>query len=385
MNIVFNKNKKVTIHHNLQSQLLHAIESEKVSHALLFHGKCGYGTLPLALWYAEQLLCKDKSEKCQHKVQTLQHADLHFAYPVTTTDEIKNKPKSADFLHYWRDFVQENPFGNGFDWGQFIGAEKKQGIINVEQSHEILKTLGLRSFEGGYKIMIIWLPENMNIQTANKLLKIIEEPPQKTLFMLVSENAETLLPTIISRCQIIRVPRLSRIEIEEILVQKYNVEPHMASQAAKSAQGDVSIALESLLYKSETFENLFIQWVRNAFRAKKDITALQDIHAWSQEIADWNNRERHKQFLNYCADIFRQALMENYGASDLVFSHIRTENFKWISFAKYIHGANVEEILNEINDASYHIERNGNAKIIFLDMGIKMTRFIHKKETVADS
>ena len=370
----------MNIHQNIQSQLLHAIQSEKISHALLFHGKCGYGTLPLALWYATQVLCKEKTEKCQHKVQSLQHADLHFAYPVTTTDEVKSKPKSADFIHYWRDFVQQNPYGNGFDWMQFIGGEKKQGLINVEQSYEILKTLSLRSFEGGYKIMVIWLPENMNISTANKLLKVIEEPPQKTLFLLISETAEELLPTIISRCQIIKVPRLSRVEIEEVLVQQYNAEPHMAAQAAKNAQGDVAIALENLLYKSETYEDLFIRWVRTAFRAKKDITALNEIYEWSQEIAGWNNREKHKQFLNYCADIFRQALMQSYGANDLVFNNIKSENFKWESFAKFVHGANIEEILNEINDASYHIERNGNAKIVFLDMGIKMTRFIHAKE-----
>lgn len=370
----------MNIHQNIQSQLLHAIQSEKISHALLFHGKCGYGTLPLALWYATQVLCKEKTEKCQHKVQSLQHADLHFAYPVTTTDEVKSKPKSADFIHYWRDFVQQNPYGNGFDWMQFIGGEKKQGLINVEQSYEILKTLSLRSFEGGYKIMVIWLPENMNISTANKLLKVIEEPPQETLFLLISETAEELLPTIISRCQIIKVPRLSCVEIEEVLVQQYNAEPHMAAQAAKNAQGDVAIALENLLYKSETYEDLFIRWVRTAFRAKKDITALNEIYEWSQEIAGWNNREKHKQFLNYCADIFRQALMQSYGANDLVFNNIKSENFKWESFAKFVHGANIEEILNEINDASYHIERNGNAKIVFLDMGIKMTRFIHAKE-----
>lgn len=370
----------MNIHQNIQSQLLHAIQSEKISHALLFHGKCGYGTLPLALWYATQVLCIEKTKKCQHKVQSLQHADLHFAYPVTTTDEVKSKPKSADFIHYWRDFVQQNPYGNGFDWMQFIGGEKKQGLINVEQSYEILKTLSLRSFEGGYKIMVIWLPENMNISTANKLLKVIEEPPQKTLFLLISETAEELLPTIISRCQIIKVPRLSRVEIEEVLVQQYNAEPHMAAHAAKNAQGDVAVALENLLYKSETYEDLFIRWVRTAFRAKKDVTALNEIYEWSQEIAGWNNREKHKQFLNYCADIFRQALMQSYGANDLVFNNIKSENFKWESFAKFVHGANIEEILNEINDASYHIERNGNAKIVFLDMGIKMTRFIHAKE-----
>lgn len=373
------------IHKKLQKQLLHAIERNKVSHALLFQGKCGYGTLPLALWYAEQLLCNDKTEKCYNTVHSIQHPDLHFVYPVTTTDEVKGKPLSADFLTYWRDFVKENPFGNGFDWTQFIGAEKKQGIINVHQSQEVLKTLGLRSFKGGYKIMVIWLPENMNIQTANKLLKVIEEPPQKTVFLLVSENAEELLPTIISRCQIIQVPRLNRLEVTEALSQYYNLEPHLAEQVAPNSQGNVSIALENILHNTESFETLFIQWVRNAFRAKKDVTALQDIFAWSQEIASWNNPEKFKQFLNYCADIFRQALMQSYGANDLVFNQIKNESFKWDGFSNFIHGANIEEILAEINSASYHIERNGNAKLIFLDMGIKMTRFIHKKEAKAEA
>lgn len=370
----------MTIHKPLQTQLLHAIETGKVSHALLFHGKCGYGTLPLALWYAEKLLCAGKDDKCSHKVQTLQHADLHFAYPVTTTDDVKSKPKSADFVTDWRTFIGQNPYGNMFDWMQHIGADKKQGLINVDQSQEILKTLSLRSFEGGYKIMIIWYPESMNVQTANKLLKIIEEPPQQTLFMLISEAAEELLPTILSRCQLIRVPRLSQLEVEEILVQQYNAEPHMASRAARTAQGDVSHALENLLFKSESFETYFIQWVRNAFRAKKDVGALRDILDWSQEIAGWNNREKHKQFLQFCADIFRQALMESYGVHDLVYNSIQSEGFKWAGFAPFVHGANIEAILNEINEASYHIERNGNAKIIFLDMGIKMTRFIHIKE-----
>lgn len=370
----------MTFHRDLQQQLLHAVETEKISHALLFHGKCGYGTLPLALWFAEKILCQNKDEKCSHKVKTLQHADLNFAYPITTTDDIKGKINSADFIQLWREFVQQNPFGNGFDWMQHIGVEKKQGIINVEQSQEILKTLSLRSYEGGYKIMIIWLPETMNVSTANKLLKVIEEPPQKTVFLLISETAEELLPTILSRCQLIKVPRLSRIEVEEILIQQYNAEPNMASNAAKTAQGNIGIALENLLYKSETFESLFIQWVRNAFRVKKDVTALQDILTWSQEIAAWNNREKQKQFLTFCADIFRQALMQNYGANDLVFNSLKSDDFKWNGFTKFVHGANIQEILEEINDASYHIERNGNAKIIFLDMGIKMSRFIHQKE-----
>lgn len=370
----------MNIHKELQEELSHSIERDRISHALLFSGKCGYGTLPLALWYAGQLLCKDPSEKCRNDVMSGLNPDLHFVYPVTTTDKVPRKPTSKDYISDWRDFIAQNKFADGFAWLQHIGADGKQGLINVEQSKEILKNLSLRSYAGGYKVMIIWLPETLNISASNKLLKIIEEPPQKTVIIMISEKAEELLPTILSRCQLIRVPSLSQLEVEEVLVQQFSVDPNLAEEAAAVSQGDVSLALESLLHQSESFETLFIQWVRNAFRAKKDVTALVDIYDWSQEIAAWNDREKHKQFLSYCADIFRQALVQSYGAPDLVLNQIKSETFKWDGFANFIHGSNIEDILNEINEASYHIERNGNAKIIFLDMGIKMTRFIHKKE-----
>ncbi|MDO5654940.1 MAG: DNA polymerase III subunit delta' [Flavobacteriaceae bacterium] len=375
----------MNLHTALQTQLLQAISTGKISHALIFHGKCGYGTLPLALWYAEKLLCQGGNENCAHKVRSLQHADLNFVYPVATTEEVKKDPVSADFRNYWSKFVSENPYGDGFDWMQFIGGEKKQGIINVAQAKEILKTLSLRSYEGGYKIMMIWLPETMNADAANKLLKVLEEPPQKTVFLLISESPEKLLSTILSRCQLIKVPRLGRLEVEEILIQQFDAESNLAAQAAKNAKGDVSLGLENLLFKSEVFEELFIQWVRAAFKAKKDVSALQEIFQWSQQIAGWNNREQQKKFLSFCIDIFRQALMQNYGLDDLVFNQIKSENFKWPGFVKFIHSANIEEILHEINLASMHIERNANAKIVFLDLGIKMTRLIHAKEKIEEN
>lgn len=368
------------IHKELQEELQLSIEKDRISHALLFGGKCGYGTLPLALWYASQLLCKGKSEQCYQQVMQGNHPDLHFVYPVTTTPKVSKNPKTIDFAEDWRSFIEQQQFSDGFAWIQHIGADGKQGIINVEQSKEILKALSLRSFAGGYKVMIIWLPEHLNASASNKLLKIIEEPPQKTVIIMISEKPEELLPTLISRCQLIRVPRLNQLEVEEVLVQNFSVDPHLAAEAATNAQGDVALAMENLLHKKESFELLFIQWVRNAFRAKSDVGALMSIYDWSQEIANWNDREKHKQFLSFCADIFRQALVSSYGAPDLALNKITTEGFKWEGFAPFIHGANIEDILTEINDAAYHIERNGNAKIIFLDMGIKMTRFIHKKE-----
>lgn len=370
----------MNIHKNLREQLNQSIVKNRISHALLFDGKCGYGTLPLAMWYAGKLLCKDDSTICLNQVKTAQHPDLHYVYPIATTDKIKSKPRTEDFANEWREFIKENPYANGFSWMQHVGIDKKQGIINVGQSQDILRTLSLRSYGGGNKIMVIWLAETMRTDTANKLLKIIEEPPQGTVFILISESAEDLLPTILSRCQLIKVPRLSQLEVEEVLIQEFSVDPNLASDAARTAQGDVSLALEGLLYKTEEFEKFFIKWVRNAFRVKKDVSALVDIYKWSQEIASWNNRELQKQFLSYCANIFRQALVQSYGANNLVTNSIQSADFKWDGFVNFIHGENIQEILDEINEAFLHISRNGNAKIIFLDMGIKMTRLIHKKE-----
>ncbi|MXV37476.1 DNA polymerase III subunit delta' [Flavobacteriaceae bacterium Ap0902] len=369
----------MNIHSSLQAQLTNAVERDKVSHAILFAGDCGYGSLPMALWFAKQLLCNQKTESCTKKVEDLQHADLHFCYPVATTDEVKSKPKTSDFLNYWRDFIRKNPFGTGYEWSQTIGAEKKQIIINTEQAREILNTLSLRSFEGGRRIMVIFLPESMNISSANKLLKIIEEPPEKTIFLLVSEKPEELLPTIISRCQVINVPRLSEFEVENVLKQHFDMQPALANKVAKVSEGNINKALEKILFKSEEFEKLFASWVRNAFRAKTNVAILSDIYDWSTTVASWN-KERQKQFLGFCADIFRQALVSNYDAGETAQVQIKPENLKWEGFVPFVHGSNIVEILNEINEAAFHLERNGNAKIIFLDMGIKMTRFIHKKE-----
>lgn len=367
------------IHPKLQSQLIHAIDSEKISHAILFAGDCGYGPLPLALWFANHLLCVEQSEICKNKVKDLQHADLHFCYPVATTQEVKSKPTTADFLKYWREFVHKNPFGTSYEWSQVIGAEKKQVIINADQAKEILNVLSLRSFEGGRRVMLIFLPENMNNSSANKLLKIIEEPPKDTIFLMVCEKPEELLPTIISRCQVINVPRLTTLEVEQVLIQQFNMDKTLAQDVSQKAEGNVNKALEKILFKSEEFEKLFASWVRNAFRAKKNVSALKDIYEWSAQIATWN-RERQKQFLGFCANIFRQALMFSYGAGETAQVQIKAENLKWKGFVPFVHGSNITDILNEINEAAYHLERNGNAKIIFLDMGIKMTRFIHKKE-----
>lgn len=366
------------IHVDIKKQLQNALDNDKISHTILLHGKCGYGTLPLAHWYAQRLLCKKGDSTCLHKVTTLQHADYHFCFPVATTSAVK-KPTSEAFLGEWRTFFMEQPFGSLYDWMQFLDVEKKQGKIIVEQAKEIINKLNLRSYEGGYKVMIIWLPETMNNSVANKLLKILEEPPKDTVFILVSEKIERLLPTIISRCQIIKVPRLQPSEVSGLLEKSYHIPTERAEEIAKGSEGDMSIALANVEFETEEFEELFIEWVRNAFVARKKLSALLKIYDWAMTLSSWS-RERQKQFLGFCSHIFRQALLSNYGAGNLVYNKITAEGFKWDAFSPFIHGANIEDILQELNKADFHVDRNGNGKIIFLDLGIKMTRYIHAKE-----
>lgn len=369
---------KIAGQEEIKQKLKESVAEGRISHAQLFVGKEGSGALNLAIAYAGEILSQEKGETALSKVKSLQHPDLHFSYPVASTDSVKDKPVSAQFLREWRDFMFENPYGNIYDWLQFLGIEKKQGNINVHEALEIVKTLSLNSYEGGYKIMIIWLPELMNNAAANKLLKIIEEPPQKTVFILVAEREDLLLPTITSRCQLVKVNRLSDAEIADYLIQNKELSENEALRISVSANGNLREALNNLDAGNSEFENYFVQWVRNAFMAAKNPNVLKHLVEWANELSGWS-REQQKQFLGYCSEVFRQALLKNYQANDLVFMSLNKDGFNWEKFSPYIHGANIEDILNEINESSYHIERNANSKIVLLDLSIKLTRHLHKK------
>lgn len=364
-------------HEIIKQKLKESIENNRISHAQLFSGKNGWGTLQLAITYAAEILASEKGDLVRAKVGKLQHPDIHFTYPVTTTDSVK-VATSAAFLREWINFQLEFPYANLYDWLEFNGVEKKQGLINVLEAQEIIKFTSLNSYEGSYKIVIIWLPEMMNAAAANKLLKIIEEPPKKTVFLLVTEREDLLLPTIISRCQLVKVNRLSDREVAEFLVQNKNLSLEEAQKISLSANGDIHQALQNINLSRAEFETYFVQWVRNAFMAKKNISALKSLVKWANELSSWP-REKQKQFLNYCSEIFRQALLTNYKADSLVFMNLSVDGFNWNSFSKYIHGANIEAILEELNTSSYHIERNANAKIVLLDLSILLTRHIHKE------
>lgn len=372
---------------HLKNHLVNSVQKGRIPHAQLFIGPEGSGTLSMALAYAQYIICNNKgseneggSTACNLKFDHLQHPDLHFVYPVATTDSIKSNATSDDFLGTWIDFLKETPYGSVNDWYEAIGIQKKQGNISVHEAASILKKLILKPFEGGYKVMIIWMAEKMNTEAANKLLKLLEEPTDKTVFILIAEDEKAILQTILSRCQVLHFNALNEQEIVQGLIEKESCDEVDAYSIAKQAQGNYNKALK-LRYNITNeypFDEWFVTWVRAAFRANKNARVVSDLIKWSDEIAAIG-REKQKLFLNHCMELFRQALLLNYSTSELVYMEPKVENFKLKNFAPFVNEHNILEIYQEIEDATYHIERNGNAKMIFTDLSIKLTRLIHKK------
>ena len=373
-------------HDNIKKHLTQSVHNSRIPHAQLFIGPEGTGTLPMAIAYAQYLLCKNidgenntGDHACNTKFNNLMHPDLHFAFPVTTTESVKKHPVSSMFLNEWRTLIAEQPYCNLFDLHKKLGTEKKQSQIGVDEAQDIIKKLSLKSYEGGYKVMIIWMADKMNIAAANKLLKLIEEPPSKTLFILITENEDRIIDTIRSRCQVLHFPALSEEMITAGLVEKHDTSINEAQKIAHQVHGDYNKALH-LLHKDGDdiiFEQWFVTWVRTAFRAKGRKESILDLISWSEEIAK-TGRETQKNFLSYCVQFFRQAMLLNYKVPDLVYMEPETQ-FDLKKFAPFVHGNNIVDIVNELQDASYHIERNGNAKIILTDLSIKLTRLLHRK------
>lgn len=372
---------------HIKSHLTKSANLGRIPHAQLFVGPEGSGTLAMAIAYAQYIICSNQNaensgsnEACNLKFNKISHPDLHFIYPTVSTEEVKTKPKSIDFITEWRQFLGENLYGSLFDWYQTLGVKNKQGEIRVDDAQEILKSLALKSYEGGYKVMIIWMADKLNTAASNKLLKLLEEPTDRTVFILISENEEDIIQTIRSRCQVLHFNGLPEKIIAEALVSRENIESKTAVKIAHQAQGNYNKALQLLQPDSETvfFEKWFVDWVRAAFRAKGNAAAIQDLIQWSEQIAGLG-RETQKKFLHFCIDMFRQALLLNYQTPNLVYIEPQVEKFKLENFAPFVNGNNINDIFQELSDAMYHIERNGNAKIILTDLSIKLTRLIHKK------
>ncbi len=360
---------------NLKSLLKESIADRRVSHAQLFVGKDGYGTLALALAFAKEIL-KSENEGASSKVDHLNHLDLHFSFPVFKSNKTG---LSAQFFEEFRDMILENPYANAEDWSAVLNSENKQLTIYADEVDEINKKFALKSFEGGSKILIVWQADKMNAEAANKFLKFLEEPPKNTYIILTAANTDVMLQTILSRTQLVEIPQISEENIRGALNAKYSTAPDIIQNILFQAQGNWNTA-EKLIHANtgdEELEELFIMWVREAFQVKKKPEFLKNIVLWGRKIAVWN-KEKQLNFLEYCAEMFRLALLQNYGGEELVYRKIQSGGFKWESFSKFISGANIEAILEEISEANYHLERNANAKIIWTDLGIKLSRYIHK-------
>ena len=358
------------------TDLLGEAKSGKVAHGQLFVGNEGYGTFPLALAFSRYLLCEHPSDldacgTCSSclQVNELQHPDLHFVFPV-----VQSITKTSDNLYSkWREFVLNSPYFSLFDWIKFMDDKERHPIIGTEESKEIVRKISLKSFQGGYKVMIIFAADEMNLQASNKILKILEEPPVKTVFILLSSNPQAILPTIRSRTQTMQVTRLLPFEISKFLQKERKMEAGVADGLASFADGDLCAALE-LLNEGETtafYRELFIKMMRSSY--KKDVIQLMD---WADEVSALT-KERQKVFILYALHMLRQSLMLNYLGSDHV--RLTTEEFNFIEkFSPYITGNNIRLFIDDLDAAYYHIERNANTKILFTQMSFQSMRFIHR-------
>lgn len=370
---------------HLKNHLITSANSGRIPHAQLFVGPEGCGTLPIALAYAQHLICKpfepnsDAYSNSLRKCEGFTHPDVHFAFPVSNSDKVKSHAVSDHYLQEWRQFLREQPYGNLFDWYRFIGIEKKQGQIGVDEAQDIVKKLSLKSYEGGYKVLVVWMADKMNTAASNKLLKLIEEPPKNTAILFVAEDEEQIIGTIRSRCQTLHFAPLP----EEIIIQGLTTKglaQQQAQQLAHEANGNFNKALDLMNQDSEDliFEKWFVQWVRSAFKAKGNKAAIHDLILWSEEVAKVG-REVQKKFLSYCIALIRQALLLNYSTPELVYSKIHVNSFELKKFAPFVHENNIQDIFEELEKAMLHVERNGNSKLIFTDLSIRLTRLLHAK------
>jgi DNA polymerase-3 subunit delta' len=363
----------------IKKHLATTVTVERIAHAQLFVGPTGSGVLPLAIAYARNILSRNSRDHVHAQIDKLMHPDLHFSFPVASTPATGSKPTSDQFLKEWREFVLTDSYGGLHDWYTASGIEKKNAEIRVVEAQLVMKKLSLKSYEGGNKVLIIWAADKMNTEAANKLLKIIEEPPQDTVIILVAEEEDRIINTIKSRCQILHIPKLSVADIQSGLREKHNASENEAALLASQSDGSFQKAIQLFNESSEDleFEQWFITWVRTAFQAKTKPTAITDLLDWALKIASLN-RETQKRFLHYCEEFFRQAMLHNYKVTPAVYLSPKS-GFDLNKFAPFITGQRMIEISKQIEKATFHIDRNANGKVVLTDLAIGLTRILHSK------
>jgi DNA polymerase-3 subunit delta' len=365
-------------HADVKSRLINSAKERRVSHALLFLGPEGGGNLVMAIAFAQYLVCENPGEtdscgECPacKKMAKLVHPDVSFSYPVAPKDKI-SKPRSVDFITQWREAILENPYLSYNEWMESLSLDNKQGIISVHESADIISRLNLKSVEAPYRIILIWLPERMNTEAANKLLKIIEEPPGDTLFFLIAENHELLLPTITSRTQLIKVNRISDNDMFETLVEKHKIDKTIARRIVHRADGDFNEA-QKMISNDEGDTDMnqkFLLWMRSCLKLN-----VPSISQLSQEFGG-ESRESQKNFLRHALSIARECLLINYGDRSLI--RLEGKDLDDIQrFAPFVNENNIDAFTNEINKAHFHLERNANSKLLFTDLSFSIHNLLN--------
>jgi DNA polymerase-3 subunit delta' len=365
----------------LKEILRQSMQRGHVAHAQLFRGSEGSAALALALAYAQYLNCEDRAEdaddSCGHcpaclKMGKLAHPDLNFILPTTTTKSVPKDATSAKFAAEWRTFLGENPYQGFNDWMQHIGAENKQGNISKDEAVQILKLVSLKAFEARFKIVILWLPELMHPAAANAVLKLLEEPPPATIFLLVTHAPEQLLPTIISRVQPVVVRPFSEDDITDYLHAKYQVPEAKARQVAQLAEGSLGAAIASRDANADhDYFEFFRDWMRLCFSYG---SKAADILKKSDEFQKLG-RENQKELLSYSLGLVRKVLL--FGIDPKFVPHLANGEQQFVTgFAKFVTPRNADLLTKELTDAHYHIERNANAKMVFVDSSLRLGGFL---------
>lgn len=383
---------------SVKAHLIDMVQNNRLSHALLFLGKEGSGALPLAINFAQFVVSQpaasepvadlfggftaiesgpaykspqDLAEDPSYlRASKLLHPDLHFSYPVISKKP-GEKPVSADYISDWRDFYLQFPYGNIYDWLQFIGAENKQGNITADECNEIIHKLSLKSFESAYKVLVLWMPEYLG-KEGNKLLKLIEEPPPNTLFILVAESEEQILPTLLSRCQLIKVPLLSNEEVEEALFERAKASKETASQIAGIAEGNYREALQLLQHSEEDWHSYLREWLNATLKGGPAAQVK-----FTEEAAKLG-REKQKQFLRYFNLLLQMSIRIKVLGADQVKMGDQEKDFA-VRLNKIASVSQQQAIIEELDRASYYIERNANSKMLFQALTLKLYHIIQNK------
>jgi DNA polymerase-3 subunit delta' len=372
---------KIINQQEVKQQLVELVQHNRLSHALLFLSKEGSGALSLALALAQYITCERANPKSQTsndscgiclsclKAIQLIHPDIHFSYPVVTK-KAGSPPLSVDYISEWREFIKLFPYGNVYDWLQLIGAENKQGNITANECNDIIRKLSLKSFESEYKVLIMWMPEYLGAE-GNKLLKLIEEPPPNTLFILIAENESLLLPTIVSRCQMIKVPALETNDIEKALIERNNTDAAKARQVAATAEGNYREALLLLQHAEEDWQSLLRDWLNSIIK-----TGPIAQTKWVEEISRLG-REKQKQFLRYFNHLLEQSIRSKVMGNNVWLPDNEKDFAERLNRLADI--SQQQAIIEELDRATYYIERNANAKILFHALTIKLYHIIQDK------